>query len=556
MQHLDSKIIKILVLLGIFTVGFYSAYSQRSLKPDHPTVKRVSPVFEKLVKAAGIDPYQTPSLRVLRGKNSVGRYHGNLGDNGTVQIDEYFVNACDKRFGSKADYAIALVLGHELAHHKYGHRPDMGYGGVPKQSDDELRADLRGGYVCLLAGLYHPEINSQALDLIYEDYELDDEQTGYQSKSLRYENLAKTKDSVAQYAHLGEAGKYLYVMGGYKQATTAFFEKLSKKFPSPRVLYNLGVADWQQAQSLLGTDHPANAFMFPLEIAARNRLSGWRQGNLSPEQMAEKLLDQAISNFEYCLRMDPEFQPAWIGLCAAHILQGKLGLAQAKLDEVEEVYGSNSFAYQTMLGILHAMAKEYDEAEDHFAQARAIDENRGRYNDEWLNSLKEKSLVEEWWDSFQAWMDAEEIFSSNTPIPIDYEPSSSSYEEAIGPLRFKEDILNFDFHNSYQVSDLPPIGLTVWSLEGANKYHIDLETEDGLSYRLTMLTANWLSPYRTQAGLEIGSYKSDLLNQYGSPDRINYGLNGVEFYLYDQLQLIFELEKDCISGWATFIVEY
>ncbi len=296
--------------------------------------------------------------------------------------------------------------------------------------------------------------------------------------------------------------------------------------------------------------------MFPLEIAARNRLSGWRQGNLSPEQMAEKLLDQAISNFEYCLRMDPEFQPAWIGLCAAHILQGKLGLAQAKLDEVEEVYGSNSFAYQTMLGILHAMAKEYDEAEDHFAQARAIDENRGRYNDEWLNSLKEKSLVEEWWDSFQAWMDAEEIFSSNTPIPIDYEPSSSSYEEAIGPLRFKEDILNFDFHNSYQVSDLPPIGLTVWSLEGANKYHIDLETEDGLSYRLTMLTANWLSPYRTQAGLEIGSYKSDLLNQYGSPDRINYGLNGVEFYLYDQLQLIFELEKDCISGWATFIVEY
>jgi len=267
----------------------------------------------------------------------------------TIRLDQRVVDLC-RTFGKDSSNALAIILGHELAHYYRQHEWCSEYAfimrgtGLGQQlkmvsKDEKLKnesqADALGLHAVYLAGFHSQGLHDRLIDAIYRKFALPDNVPGYPSRQERKQiaHLAEAELSRLYPVHL--AANWLLLNGDYALAATCY-DHLLQKFPSRELLNNAGVG--RLLWVLSKTNKPAMPFLLPIELDGRSRLNtaasrGVLDKSSSEVAIRETLLE-ARKYFEEAIRKDPAYSPASINLACCYLLSQNYEAAIGRLNEV------------------------------------------------------------------------------------------------------------------------------------------------------------------------------------------------------------------------------
>jgi len=188
-------------------------------------------VFNNLVNAYA-STKSSPSLKILSGRASkvVAQYI--TYPSPTIQIDETLYDIC-MSLGKDSANALAIILGHELAHYYNDHSWCSDYAfalrysalgntlnKVSKESkiEKESIADSYGLFYSTLAGYKPFDVFNPLLDKIYKQYKLPEIVPGYPSKKERKEINKVQKGKIDGLVPVFEAGLILQYLKYYEEA--------------------------------------------------------------------------------------------------------------------------------------------------------------------------------------------------------------------------------------------------------------------------------------------------------------------------------------------------
>ena len=166
-------------------------------------------------------------------------------------MDESVYDLC-VHMGKDSTNALAALIGHELAHHYRNHDWCSSFAYLMAKStlsekikkvniDQKLRveseADYYGGFYSYLAGYSSYEITDKVLDKVYARFKLQENITGYPSKSERKAIAKSSFEKLKSYIPIFDAGEMLFVIKEY-DASVQCFDFLLEKFPSREIFNN------------------------------------------------------------------------------------------------------------------------------------------------------------------------------------------------------------------------------------------------------------------------------------------------------------------------------
>ena len=173
------------VAIVIFLLGFSSISKGQELSSTDPKYIEAFNVYQRIIHATGRTK-RYPKLVITKNSQWKGAGYESIPSRRVI-LEESLFDLFVQKFGTKKDHALAVVLGHELAHYYKDHPPTSHFAAkTPNQSIQyEGEADYFGVFYGSLAGYQTITYMPQVLELIYKAYKLPDELMGYQSKKDR-----------------------------------------------------------------------------------------------------------------------------------------------------------------------------------------------------------------------------------------------------------------------------------------------------------------------------------------------------------------------------------
>jgi tetratricopeptide (TPR) repeat protein len=384
-----------------------------------PKFQQVEQVYRNLVRAVG-DSRTPPELRMVRGKSSVFDIAMFAPKLYRVVIEEQFVDLAQRLPASDRPHALALILGHELAHF-YRHHPwalefgkafadrqrqvresAAGLGANTSPTRDERRrieaeADYFGGFYSFLAG-YHPlRVSSRVFDAVYREYQFDESLPAYEHLEDRKAAAQEAQGRLKQLEPLFEAGMFLSVIKDHLNAARVF-DRIAADFPAPEILNNAGAS--LANESLRWFTEEERRFLYPLTLDSETRLaSDASRGGVADEaerrERRSALLVQALERFERAVALLPGYVSGMVNIACVLDLLGRHEAALQKAREALALLGrdaTNDRGDATVIaGIAAARLGRDDEAHRAFLSARALGSPLAEGN---LSALKGRHEVE------------------------------------------------------------------------------------------------------------------------------------------------------------------
>lgn len=328
-------------------MGPAPSHSEVFLPASHPKVKATQEIFDRLVGAIG-DVRPPPDIRMVAGKASdfdVALYSPSRR---AIYVEEEFYDLAHSVMPQDLPQALALILGHELAHFYRNHAwaedfnrafaarqpgpstaPSPSTNSFTSPSSTERRrleaeADYFAGFYGYLAGLPSVTIAVPLFDSVYEHYHYDPALPAYEHLRQRKDTAREAQQKLQSLIPLFETGVQTLLIQDFGSAER-IFDRVATEFPSPEVLSNAAVADILAGLRL---ERPAERqYVYPLLLDPDSRLVGesTRGGDsLSPEERAERRRthwERAKRRLKRITNLHPSYVPAYINLaCALDLL--------------------------------------------------------------------------------------------------------------------------------------------------------------------------------------------------------------------------------------------
>lgn len=352
-------------------------FSANILAQQNNSEKHITNVFNKLVSAYG-HAKSAPKLKIINASaklNTPARYFSSPSP--TVKVDAHLYTICSN-FSKNRDNALAIVLGHELAHYYNDHTfcTDFAFA-IRKDQINlssklkalskteklalETEADHKGLFYSCMAGYKPFNVYPKLLDAIYNEYNLPEKTSGYPSKSERKSVNLQAQEKVKKLYTLFLEGITSGKKGNYNGAIESFKE-LNSYFPSRENYNNLGVFKTLKAMeyrtiSRAESKNP-NRFKYPLSIDHNSLLkqpSAYRSLNENDFAIMESLLKSAQKDFEKAISLDEKYTQSYINLACVFDLLDNPMAAIGKIKELPLPKQKNNSAQRILaIAFYHA----------------------------------------------------------------------------------------------------------------------------------------------------------------------------------------------------------
>jgi uncharacterized protein (UPF0147 family) len=273
-----------------------------------------------------------------------------------IWVDTFAYNALLKTLGTeKAEYALAIIVGHELGHHvyraQYENQPCYytmsGSNSAAIRPIGEAACDYFGAFTAYLAGYPAKAVMPDAVASLYAAYQLDEGQmVGYLPLQERKRVAAYTAKDIGKLIFMFQCANTM-ASAHFHQEATILYEAVHKFYPGKEVKNNLGAnlllaALWKDKNQRLA---------FPVELVWQSRLQEARL------VLGGDDVSQAIQYLEEALAIDPLYQTARLNLLCAYALNSNLVEAGKQYDTLQlQIRGSESLQKHTEARIALASA--------------------------------------------------------------------------------------------------------------------------------------------------------------------------------------------------------
>lgn len=333
-------------LLIIYTL-FFLSYLPLKAQENHVVIDEVNQVFNKMVLAFG-SPKAAPDLKVVfdNSLNTPAIYYASPSPIIIVDADLY--NICAEFHSNKLS-ALAIIIGHELAHYYNDHTfcTDFAFA-IRKENSQfsgrlkalsktekivlETEADHKGLFYACMAGYKPFNIYPKLLDNIYTKYNLSDSKTNYPTKQERKDINLQAQKKINRLYILFKSGINSLKKGEYNLAINSFNE-LNKFFPSRENYNNLGVAKFLMAHKYkpISRNKYLNPkrFAYPITLDEKSRLdynNTRSQYTTKEQEIMLGLLKEAKFAFEKAISLDPSYTQSYVNLaCVLDMSDNPMG---------------------------------------------------------------------------------------------------------------------------------------------------------------------------------------------------------------------------------------
>lgn len=461
-------------------------------------------------------------------------------------------------FGTDSLNALALVLGHELAHYYKDHDWGMAFGTANTDTEIadaiyelelssqqrtklEAEADYFGALFGYLAGYNTLDVGPLFYQKLYERLELGEDIEGYPSMQDRIQICENSRKRLQDLLPLLDAAQMAVLTEQYSSAA-AYFDQILHEFPSRGIYYNAGMALVYEALRFYQPIELRFLYPFAWDAESRLRNVGRRAaGTNDKRKRRTELLQEAKDYLEKALQLDEAYTPALLQLGLVYQLLGESDFALAYVGKAQRsaTEGSRLAAFAEMgKGILWAEQELNEQAEQAFqAAAQQLPEMAAR-------NLKVLSgAIEQAWtgSSNEAKAPYFEEYIAEAQVS-DFSVLLELYDPVVQELPGKNDRPSmYLFHFSDTESGFR---LLAWEERDAQNYPI--------GQRAFLMT---LPNYQghTAGGIQLGSSQEELREIYGEPLRIYAGLQK-DFWFYATTPIIFEIDADGkVLGWRLYL---
>lgn len=550
------------------------------LPSSHPLASRAKEVFKRVLGAADKRANCFPKLIIIREAGDP--WAVSLKD-GTIVLTQKGLEICYQGVSEgMGDARLAFVLGHELSHlaqddfwewiafetvKKFAPRGDAiheilrifgeRYQKMPEYVREdiqkrELRADGYGLLYAAMAG-YDPNIivdgpggknffeewvGQITGDLAYTDDE-------HLSPAHRAAFLISKMNAVKDKVILFDIGVRLCQLGMYEDALK-FLASFQEHFPSREVFNNIGLVHYQIAMQGLIEADPDTAYQYRLAtvLDTETRARGFLR---SEDNVFDAEMEKAVSNFRHACDQDSFYTPARVNLSSAYIMTGEYAKAKAVLEEALSLKKDdpgilNNLAVARYLDMANfaAIPKEII-AEATIKVLKELAANHpdfphARYNlGRMLKQAGNESAAREYWEAY-----------------LKLEPTGEHAKAAAEMLGMA--VSDREKNQAAGFGETPPVAVGEFDediephLAGMPKQSFDISTgQTGVSgdyYSRQGLRVLVLESQVEVVETDVKAHLryADVLEKYGSPDRIFVSVSGKKILVYGNFAV--DIEND------------
>ena len=524
-------------------------------------------IFDDLVRAIG-DRKTEPKLEI-RKADIIAQYMPN---SNRIVISESFLKFAEEQPHTLE--ILALVLGHELAHHfeDHGSRIEKSYSPDSNQENTyhdkklelEKEADLFAIYFAYMAGYPITHLGKHFLKELYEEFKI--------GKSIHYPSLEErtiiyeqARNEIEKLIHQFEAGKLLLLVG-YPESAAFCFENIAEQFWSPEVWNNTGVAYFFSALPYFPKEHLAASVSFPIELAdnlLKDKIKGQERSMTLREEEATifriNLLHRAKESFEKSLIYDPYSFSALNNLFIVQLLLA--------VEDGKSWYEGNSYMF---------MSRQSFKRLEFFHETKA-----GKKAQFLILEGLLKTFIQDEKKAKELYSQAIEEFDHPSAkinlAVLNGEPIDLRDNDAYCPdkMLFGIDLISMRKTAATEkkkilldsIASKPATLVESWPNEVTLKEH---KLDGGIAYQVTLDLfkdeSNVIEQFlflKTREGyvdaggddIRIGSSRVSLEDKYGSPDNVYYSEKQT-YYYYPLCGLIFGIKNDKVSTMVTFTNNY
>ena len=401
MRRLHSVIIIILMLC----ISTEPAYSFQDYE------KRVRKIYKDIVKSIGNRGTLAPKLEIINKKEKNVAY---IRKN-TIYFEINNANLLSK-FGEDTDNAIAYILGHELAHHYLDHSwmrqvgttffsQEMKEFVKEERSSEELRkkeemeADLHAGFYATLAGYNSLSVAKDALQLIYDTYQVNPNMKGYPSLDDRKGIIDLKLKELKKISSIFKIANLCMVIEEHEASQNLYEDIIQRNFPSREIWNNLGITHFFQALDM--TDYDVRKYIFPVvaEQNTRAEMNSIREVNAfgegsDPEEKMEAIIEnfsRAREYFDNAYNNDKTFLKARMNYFTTELLLNFLDPEEFYFD-ISRVQNNSKISEvmkKELSGIYYALKKDRKQAKKLFKEASQLGSSTSRMNFEFMQKEEE-----------------------------------------------------------------------------------------------------------------------------------------------------------------------
>jgi tetratricopeptide (TPR) repeat protein len=474
--------------------------------------------------------------------------------NNTINLGEGIYDIATT-FGKDSLNALALVLGHELAHFYKDHT--WGYDFATKnvylkisekiytvnesesrKAEMETQADYYGGLFGYMAGYNTLSVGGAFFEKFYHKADVPDETYGYPTLQERMKICETSANMLSKMIPMFDAANYLVLIGEYEKAGN-IYDNILATFPSREIYNNAGAAYAFAALSLF--EEGELKYIYPFSLETDTRMNKGGQKGLSEDKVAKRkeLLENAKQMFESACRLDRDYAPAYVNMGLAYALldEKELGLAMAGKGysmaekNLDMLMMANACIAR---GIIYAMDGKKDEAKAEFTKALKGNKNVAQMN---LNALLGTGTFGYMYKTDDA-----------TEKPSNKEESintidASLLEAVLGDAEMTE--------IKKQNDEKPK--MKILSKSDALVTAVQLTAYTYPRQQVSFLFTGYNYDGASGRGIKRGMPLAKVTEQYGKAGRIVTGTSR-NFYIYQKTPIIFITDKnDNVMGWVLYI---
>jgi tetratricopeptide (TPR) repeat protein len=555
-------------LIGIFILIFTFQISKGNTTDIPKKFQSCYQVYNDLIAAIGT---LYPSPPVFVPENSKTLTAKTL-SNGEIHIGSFFIDLC-REFGDDSLNAMALILGHELAHHykehfwaaKYGSDfANLSWGRKIKENFKDQRfletyesqADEFGIFYSFLAGYNTFEIAEKVFNRIYEVYQLPDSIPGYPSRQERIKIHKLSEEKIAKLIPVFETGNLLLVLGSnnknkerriiLEKAAECFQFIIDENYTSKEIYNNIGIVHLMLALSKINKNE--NKFLYPVTMDSESRLYNVEGSNANGTKTSGfgdndpyilKQLTLAEKYFNRAKEKDKDYIPAYINLSNVYDLLGEYddaiffaGKAIKRADEINNaMLKANAILIR---GIANIHNKDLTAGIDDFTKAKSLGNLIAKKNLNIIlpNEDNEKPVNNKKTLSFGI---QKELIDGKTLEQVFNETNNKWYSK---------DYL-------YKLKD--GSRLYKFSEDNGDLYIIECDERDCIFQNIVFYQIKENSPATTGRDIKINSSEVEVIKVYGEPTSTISSINYL-YLVYDDLGIMFKIKPGKgVVNWANYM---
>lgn len=379
-----------LILALSFSFAFASqSFANSYLSHQHAYYRYVQKIYEDLLQTSGDFSKESPSLEVWTLQSSMALYNPKKN---VILVDSSIVGLCKRR--PKGAEALAFLLGHELVHFYKGHGHSKAAFAAKQQNfhqhqHHENQADRDGAFLAYMAGYdilqelpSGENVVADFLSAAYKLYELENQVKGYLPLADRKKASKAVLNKTANLVKIYEAGNRFAALDMNLQAQACFQYLLdSANVKNKHLLNNLALAKLQVAKAQ--TKAALQPYLFPTLLNTEDRFFEIERAQGTIFEPINQLLPKTLNYYREIVRMDPDYQPAFLGYAYALLLGKihKLDLGEEQplekalniLKHAKKTASAREKAYFELAeGVIWAQLSKNENAQKHFQHASAL----------------------------------------------------------------------------------------------------------------------------------------------------------------------------------------